>query len=74
MIHISMCLRLLRDALVSQVEYFRLQRSRATASEMALVRAIAMIQNVVSRRDPHRRFITFSISRCRDAARQVCNV
>ena len=27
-----MCLRVLRDALVSQVEYFRLRRSRATAS------------------------------------------
>ena len=34
-----MCLRVLRDALVSQVEYFRLRRSRATASERAMVRA-----------------------------------
>ena len=38
-LHIAMCLRVLRDALVSQVEYFRLRRSRATASEMAMVRA-----------------------------------
>ena len=37
--HITMCLRVLRDALVSQVEYFRLRRSRATASERAMVRA-----------------------------------
>ena len=30
--------RVLRDALVSEVEYFRLWRSRATASERAMVR------------------------------------
>ena len=39
LIHIAMCLRVLRDALVSKVEYFRLRRSRATASERAMVRA-----------------------------------
>ena len=43
-IHITMCLRVLRDALVSQVEYFRLRRSRATASERAMIRANFHIQ------------------------------
>ena len=38
-LHIAMCQRVLRDALLSQVD--RLRRSRATASEMAyMVRAI----------------------------------
>ena len=43
-VHITMCLRVLRDALFSQVEYFRLRRSRGTASERAMVRASPVVR------------------------------
>ena len=58
-IYIAMCLRVLRDALVSQVEYFRLRRSRATASERALVRASYTIYIYIIDRIKHDRQHTF---------------
>ena len=43
-----MCLSLLHDALVSQVEYLR--RSRATASERAMVRLRATLNLIMATR------------------------
>ena len=36
--HLTMCFRAAAGALVSQVKFYRLRRSRATASERAMVR------------------------------------